>query len=78
MKASQILKIAEQFQIIVKKQRQVKSCMHKGCQIKDGLTQVLWADGRARAIFCNKHLGPWKKENERDVVWEKPYDSKTH
>lgn len=76
MKAVQILKMAEQFQIIAKKKRQVRTCMEKGCQEKEGLKQVLWADGRARAILCDKHLGLWKKEEERDIVWEKPYDPK--
>ena len=76
MKAGQILKIAEQFLILAKK-RTIRTCMHKGCKQKDDLTQVLWADGRALAVLCDKHLDPWIDEDpdKRDIIWKKPYDA---
>lgn len=30
--------------------------------------EVMWADGRARAWFCDKHFEEWKNEEERDII----------
>lgn len=49
-------------------------CMEKGCS-KPPETEVKWADGRALAWFCDKHLKAWKKkegEDDLEVVWERP------
>lgn len=48
-----------------------KKCMKKGCN-KPPERECIWADGRGRAWFCDKHFKEWEKDPEaelpRDIV----------
>jgi Fe-Mn family superoxide dismutase len=42
----------------------LSQCMHKGCKAPPE-HECIWAGGRGRAWFCDKHYGPWKKEADK-------------
>ena len=46
-------------------------CMH--CN-RPPQWEVLWADGRGRAWFCNRHLNQWKREGDREISRERRVD----
>ena len=42
----------------------LSQCMQKGCKAPPE-HECIWAGGRGRAWFCDKHYGPWKKEADK-------------
>ena len=36
--------------------------------------EVVWADGRGRAWFCDEHLSKWAAEEERDIIKQRKVD----
>jgi tRNA nucleotidyltransferase/poly(A) polymerase/2'-5' RNA ligase len=51
----------------------MSKCMHAGCE-KPPEREGIWADGRGRAWFCEKHFEAWKNEKSempKDIVRER-------
>lgn len=44
-----------------------EKCMQSGCNSPPE-HEAIWADGRARAWFCDKHYASWSKTKNVDIV----------
>lgn len=62
---------AEDVALLMKARPRRDKCMK--CD-RPPTVEVLWAEGMARAWFCDACLDEWKKENGDDIVSEKPVE----
>ena len=61
----ELLENTVQIDFIAEARSNRKRCMR--CDAKPTV-EALWADGRGRAWFCNKHFKEWKDETDREII----------